>query len=236
VFTGTDRWTGIAPPSFDLGLTPATEIGFADIAAGVLAGLVIVVLLGGVEMAARTVRARAERRPAVPATAVAGVGVALAAVTFAAATGQSVSLVLFSGQTATGPVISSGGEWGPGVLLALLAAKSVAYVLSLGGGFRGGAIFPAMMLGATCATLMADLPWSVDPSLAAALAIAAAVAAVTRMPFTATVLATVLVGATAEVSVVAGLGALLGALLSRATPPDQQDESSSAPPVSLADR
>jgi H+/Cl- antiporter ClcA len=234
VFAGTDRWTGITAPSFDLGLTPATEISLADVAAGLLAGAAVIALLAAVEVVARAVRIQADRRPPVLSTALAGVGVAAVAVAFQLLTGESVSLVLFSGQAATGPVIASGAQWGLGVLIALLVAKAVAYALSLGGGFRGGAIFPAIMLGAICATAMADLPWSADPSLAAALAIAAAVAAVIRMPFTATVLAIMLVGATAEVSVVAGLGALLGTLLSRATPPDQPDESE-APPAVTAD-
>jgi H+/Cl- antiporter ClcA len=103
-----------------------------------------------------------------------------------------------------------------GTALVVLVGKFVAYTASLGSGFRGGPIFPAVALGvimATCATLVVG---GTSASALAAVGIAAATAAGMRMPFTALLLAVMLTypagGATtvlAIVGVVIGLATRL---------------------------
>lgn len=51
--------------------------------------------------------------------------------------------MLFSGQDALGPLITSSADYSVGAALLLLACKELAYLGSLAG-FRGGPIFPAM--------------------------------------------------------------------------------------------
>jgi H+/Cl- antiporter ClcA len=96
-------------------------------------------------------------------------------------------------------------------LLVVLVGKFLAYSASLGNGFRGGAIFPAIALGvilSTVATLVID---GTSTSALAATAIAAATAAAMRLPFTALLLGAVLTypagGAT---TILAIIGTVIG--------------------------
>ena len=68
------------------------------------------------------------------------------AIIFEAATGKGTGEVLFSGESALGPLID-GGAWSVGALVLLLVCKGLAYGVSLSS-FRGGPTFPGMFLGA----------------------------------------------------------------------------------------
>ena len=78
------------------------------------------------------------------ALVVAGALVGALAVVFRALADRPVDLVLFSGQTEMPDVIAEGSA---SVLLLLVVAKGLAYALSLGAGFRGGPVFPAIAVG-----------------------------------------------------------------------------------------
>jgi H+/Cl- antiporter ClcA len=79
-------------------------------------------------------------------------------------------------------------------VLVLILAKAIAYGLSLGCGFRGGPIFPAIFLGIGLATL--PVIWfDVSPTLAIAVGTAAGTAAATRLLLASMLFATLLVGA-----------------------------------------
>ena len=74
--------------------------------------------------------------------------------------------------------------------MALIACKGLAYALSLGS-FRGGPVFPALLLGTAIGLLVDGLP-DFGTTPAVAVGIGAATAAALRLPLTAVVLATVL--------------------------------------------
>ena len=85
-------------------------------------------------------------------------------------------------------------EGSAGVLLLLVLAKGVAYALSLGAGFRGGPVFPAIALGAALGVAAAEVLPGLATTPALAAGIAAGTAAVMRVPFAAVLLATLLLG------------------------------------------
>ena len=78
-------------------------------------------------------------------------------------------------------------------MLILFVAKTIAYGISLGAGFRGGPVFPAIFLAIALATF-ACVWFDVSPTLAVAVGTAAGTAAVTRLLVTASLFATLLVG------------------------------------------
>jgi len=140
----------------------------------------------------------------------AAVIVAGAAVATRAITGQGVDVILFSGQVAVPTVL---GITSVGTLLVIAFAKTLAYTVSLGAGFRGGMVFPAVYLGTVVGVGAALLVSGASSSPLVAAGIAAAVAAVLRLPFTGVLLALLLcAGAGLSVTTPAIIGAVLGVL------------------------
>ncbi len=93
-------------------------------------------------------------------------------------------------------------------------AKTIGYAVSLGGGFRGGMVFPAVFLGTVVATGTSLLVSGSNVSPLVAAGIAAAVAGVLRLPFTAVLLALLLcAGAGLTVTTPAIFGAVIGVLV-----------------------
>lgn len=123
-------------------------------------------------------------------TPLAGLAVAGLAILFQQTTAFGANQVLFSGQSALGPLVADQGAWSVGALALLIACKGVAYGISVGT-FRGGPTFPAMLLGVAGGLMMAGLP-GFETAPAVAVGMGAAVAAVLRLPLSAVVLATVL--------------------------------------------
>jgi hypothetical protein len=115
------------------------------------------------------------------------------AIGFDAITGRPSSEVLFSGQSALGGLISSAGSWSVGALLALVAAKSLAYALSLSA-FRGGPVFPAMFIGAAAGIAASHLP-GLTLVPAVAMGIGAMCTVMLGLPLTSVLLATLLLAA-----------------------------------------
>ena len=79
------------------------------------------------------------------------------------------------------------------IVVILLVAKLLAYTVSLGCGFRGGPVFPAIFLGVALASLTVVV-FDVSPTLAIAVGAGAGTAAQTRLLITPVLLAAVLVG------------------------------------------
>ncbi len=141
----------------------------------------------------------------------AAVIVAGAAVATRAITGEPVDTVLFSGQEATASVL---GITSAGTVLIIAIAKAIGYAVSLGGGFRGGMVFPAVFLGVALATWMSLLVSGSSVSALSAAGIAAAVAGVLRLPFTGVLLALLLCAAAGlAVTTPAIIGAVIGVLI-----------------------
>jgi H+/Cl- antiporter ClcA len=110
-------------------------------------------------------------------------------------------------------------EGSAGVLVLLVVAKGLAYALSLGAGFRGGPVFPAIAIGVAAAMVAADLLPGLHTTPAVAAGIAAGTTAVLRVPFTAVLLVTLLMGPSAfDVAPIAVLSAAAAWLVAAALP------------------
>lgn len=192
IFTGLGSWSGLGTFSLTIGHLPAfgepdtAEFGWA-LVIGVLAALVG----SGIRWLALFLRPRVERR-ALLLTPLAGLAVAGLAIAFAAGTGKGSSEVLFSGQDALGPLVTSGASYTVGALLLLIACKAVAYSVSMSG-FRGGPVFPAMFVGAAGGMLMSHLP-GLPLVAGVAMGIGAMSAVMLQLPLTSVLLATLLLG------------------------------------------
>ena len=109
-------------------------------------GLLAVPVGSGIRWLGLFLRPHVERRILL-LTPVVGLAVAGLAIAFAAGTGKASSEVLFSGQSALGPLITNSASYTVGALLLLIACKGLAYGVSLSS-FRGGPTFPALLIGA----------------------------------------------------------------------------------------
>jgi H+/Cl- antiporter ClcA len=192
IFIGLGTWTGLGTFSLTIPNLPHTGTPNGaeflwSLAIGVLAAL----FAAGIRWLALFLRPHVERRM-VLITPVAGLAIAGLAIAFAAGTGKSSSEVLFSGQDALGPFITSSASYTVGALLLLIACKGLAYGTSMSG-FRGGPIFPSMFLGAAGGMLLSHLPGlPLVPGVA--MGIGAMCAAMLRLPLTSVLLATLLLG------------------------------------------
>jgi H+/Cl- antiporter ClcA len=146
----------------------------------------------------------------------AGLAVGALAILFRSITDRPVDLVLFSGQSELPAVVAEGSA---GVLILLVVAKGLAYALSLGAGFRGGPVFPAIALGVAAAMVAANVLPGLDTTPAVAAGIAAGTTAVLRVPFTAVLLVSLLMGASAfDVAPIAVLAAAIAWLVATMLP------------------
>jgi H+/Cl- antiporter ClcA len=190
IFIGLRTWTGLG--TFSLAIPHLPHVGSPDIAefGWALAVGVLAALTGsGIRWLALFLRPHVERR-ILPMTPVVGLAVAGLAIAFAARTGKSSSEVLFSGQSALGPLITHSAAYTVGALVLLIACKAVAYAASLSS-FRGGPVFPSMFLGAAggmAVSHLAGLPLVAG----VAMGIGAMCAVMLRLPLTAVLLATLL--------------------------------------------
>ena len=190
IFVGLGRWTGLGSSSLAVPSLPSfghphvSQIGWC-IVVGVIAALVGWTIRWG----AMWLRSYS-RRNVVLLTPVAGLAVAGLAVAFTHATGRPSSDVLFSGQNLIGPLILKSNTWALSALALLLLFKGLAYGVSLSS-FRGGPIFPALLIGTAGGILAGHLPgFGAVPGVAAGLG--AMMAAMLRLPFAAVLLPVIL--------------------------------------------
>jgi hypothetical protein len=97
--------------------------------------------------------------------------------------------ILFSGQAAIPDVVAES----TGVLLLILVAKAVAYAASLACGFRGGPIFPAILLSIVISTLAVAL-FDLSTTWAVAVGTAAGMTAGTGLVFSSLLFSQLIVG------------------------------------------
>jgi H+/Cl- antiporter ClcA len=216
VWTGVGDWPGLHPGSLVFPELPTYDsVRPLDLVWCGLISVAVAAIVVGARHAAFAVEARARVRPVVWLVA-AGLTVGILAVAFRASTDRPVDLVLFSGQAAIPALVA---ETSAGVLLLVVLVKGLAYALSLGAGFRGGPVFPAIALGTAFAAALADVLPGLEATPAVATGIAAATAAALRAPFTAAVLGTLLVGSAApDVAPFTVLAAAIGVLAAIALP------------------
>jgi H+/Cl- antiporter ClcA len=190
IFVGLGTWSGLGTLSLALPHVPsfarpdAAEFGWA-----IVIGLAAAVLGTAIRRLALTIRPHVERR-AVLLTPVVGLAVAGLAIAFAEATGKGSSQVLFSGQDALGPLIAHASGYTAGAIVLLLACKGLGYSMSMSS-FRGGPVFPALLLGAAGGIALSHLP-GLPLVPAVAMGIGAMAAVMLRLPLTAVLLATLL--------------------------------------------
>jgi H+/Cl- antiporter ClcA len=214
--TGFGAWTGVPVGGLAVPDLPAYDgVRPGDLLLAVVIGVLAAAVLAGVRRLAVLLLAVEPRVGRLPLLVGSGLVVGALAV-LAGALGADPRDVLFSGQASV-PVLVTGQS--VAVLLVLLVAKAVAYAVSMGGGFRGGPIFPAVFLGVALAGLAVAV-LDVSPTLAVAVGTAAAMAATSRLLVAAVLFAGLLVGpAGFDAAPAAVLAAIAAWLTSRTLDP-----------------
>jgi H+/Cl- antiporter ClcA len=212
VFVGFGSWGGLEAPGLVVSDLPLYDgVHLLDLVVAVVVGIVgaLVVLVA---------RRGGERvdglggRFGLPALLLGG-GLAVGLVAeLGGQLGADPLDILFSGQASLNAVSSAGSTK---IVLILLLGKFLAYVVSLGCGFRGGPVFPAIFLGVALASLTVVV-FDVSPTLAIAVGTAAGAAAQTRLLITPILLAAVLVGSQGADAVPAAVLASAAAWLTMA--------------------
>jgi H+/Cl- antiporter ClcA len=216
VFTGVADWDGLHQTNLSLPSLPAYDsVRLTDLAWCLLIAVVVAAVVVAIRHLAHGIAVQPRLSP-VALLVGAGLAVGTLAVVFRAAADRPVDLVLFSGQAELPAIIAEGSA---GVLILLVVTKGLAYALSLGAGFRGGPVFPAIAIGVAAAMAAANVLPGLNTTPAVAAGIAAGTTAVLRVPFTAVVLVSLLMGPSAfDVAPIAVLAAAVGWLAATALP------------------
>lgn len=192
------------------GLPDFTEVRPGDL----LLSLVVALVAAGVAMAAREgglAVARFASRRAVAALFGAALVTAVVAIVATSGFGVELNQILFSGNSGMADLLAQSSIT---AVIVILVGKAIAYAVALGGGFRGGPIFPATFLGVAVAVLATLILPSDSVSAMAAAGIAASAAAMLKLPATSALLGAVLVaGAGAAIAPFAIIGATIGFLI-----------------------
>ena len=235
VFTGVAGWSGLHQTNLSIPTLPPYEtLRLTDLAWCLVMAVVVAVLVVAIRHLAHGVAAQSVLGPT-RLLIVAGLVVGGLAVVFRATADRPVDLVLFSGQTELPDVIAEGSA---GVLILLVVTKGLAYALSLGAGFRGGPVFPAIAIGVAAAMVAANVLPGLHTTPAVAAGIAAGTTAVLRVPFTAVLLVSLLMGQSAfDVAPIAVLAAAIAWLVATVLPNPEdrmQEKLVGAPPAAPA--
>ena len=197
VFVGLGDWGGLNAAAITVPGLPAYDgTHVKDLLLAVAVGVVAAIIVAAVRLLATRIDQRGSSAPPPALLLGGGLAVGLTA-ELADLLGADSQNVLFSGQAAIPELVAEGSA---GIVLLLVAAKGFAYAVSLGCGFRGGPVFPAIFLGVGLATL-AVIVLDVSPTFAVGVGAAAGTAATTRLLFSSALFGTLLVG-TANVDAV----------------------------------
>jgi H+/Cl- antiporter ClcA len=188
IFVGFGHWGGLnAPGLVEPGLPAYHGTHVYDLIVAVAVGVSTALLIAAVRRFGWVVAGLPRFRPwALLLVGGLAVGVLAEAADLLGANSQDV---LFSGQASVPALVQDSTK----IVVILLLAKGAAYAVSLGCGFRGGPVFPAIFLGIALATLAVDW-FGVSPTLAVAVGTAAGMAAMTRLVLTSMLFASLLVG------------------------------------------
>jgi H+/Cl- antiporter ClcA len=190
IFIGLGNWSGISSAGLTVPNLPSyTGVHLIDLVVALAVGVGAVFAIAG----ARIIAVRLDSsigRIGMPALLLLG-GVAVGGIAVVCELlGANPNDVLFSGQSAL-PDLISGQSFG--IIALLLVAKVIGYGVSLGNGYRGGPVFPAIFIGVALASL-AVVVFGVSPTLAVSVGTAAGMAAQTRLLFSPVLFAALLVG------------------------------------------
>jgi H+/Cl- antiporter ClcA len=199
LFSGLGSNPGITAQSLQLvklDTVPAPDLGdlLWAVPVGVVAAIVMTVVFAVGQRVAERLGPLSRGR-LVGATMVVGLVVAGCASAYALITGRSPFDVASSGTATLATITGDPAAWSSGALIALLVFKALGYMLSLGA-FRGGPIFPSILLGGAFGVLLAPLP-GLGVAGGLAVGMAAFAAAGMRMPLSAVALTCLMFGTNA---------------------------------------
>lgn len=200
VYVGMGSWSGLSTSAYAIEAPPLAEFARPDLddfGWTLVLALAIAIGAAAIMWLARRLHAVVRSRILL-LTPLAGLAVAALAIAFGEATDHGADEVLFSGQEALTGLVEGAEGWSVGALLLLILLKGLAWSFSLAA-FRGGPVFPALLLGAAAGILASHLP-GFELTPAVAVGIGAAIASVLRLPISAVLLAVLL-------TLGAGLGA-----------------------------
>ena len=192
VFVGLDGWTGLG--SFSLALPvvpPAVPPTVATMGWAVAMGAVGALLGWLIRPGALSLRPVVHLNRVLVTSAL-GLLIGLTAMAYQLISGRSFTQVLFSGQDALPELVEHATDYSLGVLVLLIACKTLVYGLSLSA-FRGGPVFPSMFIGAALGIAASGLP-GMNLAAGIGMGMGAMCAAMLRLPLTSTLLATLLLG------------------------------------------
>jgi H+/Cl- antiporter ClcA len=226
IFVGVGNWHGVHETVLTVSGLPAYHgTHLLDLVMGVGVGVGAALVMAAVHRVGEWIAGPGIKRLGMARTLIAG-GFAVGLVALIAdGLGANSQDVLFSGQASLPAVIAEGSA---GILLVLLFGKAIAYAISLGSGFRGGPVFPAIFIGVAIASLTVTL-FNVSPTLAVAVGTAAGMAAATRLLFASLIIATLLVGTSAVDTVPATVLAAAASWLTATTLANKAEVADSKP-------
>ncbi len=192
VFLGLGNWTGLGTFSLALNsVPPAVAPTVATMAWAIVVGCLAACLGWVIRWAALSLRPVVHLNRVLVTTCL-GLAIGVTAMTYQLISGRSATQVLFSGQEALPHLVENVADYSVATLILLGVCKTLMYAFSLSA-FRGGPIFPAMLIGAVLGMVMAGLPgMSMAPAIA--MGIGAMCVAMLRLPLTSTLLAVLLLG------------------------------------------
>ena len=220
IFVGLGSWGGLGEQSLAVPDLPAyAGTSIVDLGWGLAVGLAAAATIVGIRRLAVAVEDGAGGLGMAVALVVGGLAVGALAL-LGGLLGADPEDILFSGQASI-PVLVGGAS--TSVLIVLLAAKGLAYAVSLGAGFRGGPIFPAVFIGVAFASLGVTA-LGLSPTLAIAVGSSAGMAAQTRLLISPLLFAALLVGPSGADAMPAAVLAAVSAwiLVGRLDPPSAE--------------
>jgi H+/Cl- antiporter ClcA len=190
IFTGVAGWSGVHESKLSIpGLPHYGSVRLVDVPLCLLVALVAAAFT----LAARRIGSVTFHRVGgrLPVLLAGGLLVGGIAVVFRELAGKPLSLVLFSGESATPTVLA---QTSAAVLVGVLFAKALAYAISIGAGFRGGPVFPAVFIGVSTGVLASVAFDGLSVTAAVAAGVAAAGSSALRAPFFGALLSALLIG------------------------------------------
>ena len=189
------------------GLPQYPTLKFGDLAASVVVAIVVAIVCAVTRELGERVDAIATKASTITLI-VAALGTAIVAIIAVYGFGANYTEILFSGQSGMPAIVA---ETSIGLVIVIIVGKVLVYALGLGGGFRGGPIFPAAFIGVACGVLAHLVLPDVSVTPLVALGVATASTVMTRLPFTSGLLGLLIIGtAGAGIAPFAIVGAVIG--------------------------
>jgi H+/Cl- antiporter ClcA len=208
---GWGSWAGFGVHTLSVpGLPTYDTVKPDDLFASLIVALVVAVLAAGARELGERTELVGKHRPTLVLFAVA---IATALIAWVAATGFDVPYdqILFSGQSGMAGLVT---ETSTAAVIVIVVGKLIVYGLALGGGFRGGPVFPATFIGVGFGVLTSLVFTNLSVSAMAAVGISAAATVMLRLPFTSGMLAMLLIGgAGTAIAPFAIIGAVVGFII-----------------------